>query len=79
MTSADGTKKNSAAMIHKLMEDVPLCAAAAIQRGPSTVAMLNSRTSQNAISLRSCPMGLEELGSEEPFAGRLTEFRPAQE
>lgn len=54
MTSAPGTKKNNAAMIHKLMEDGPLCPAAAIHRGPRTVAILNSRTSQKPIDLRNC-------------------------
>src|SRR5260370_6355308 len=54
MTKAVGTKKKSAAMIHRLMEDVPLWAAAAIQRGPSTAAMLNSKTSHRPISRRSC-------------------------
>src|SRR5882762_1556381 len=73
ITSVEGIKKNTAAMIHKLMEEVPLCAAAAIQRGPSTVAMLNSRTSQKPISLQSCLMG-----SEEAFAARLTKSRPAR-
>src|SRR5258708_3056208 len=74
MTSAEGTKNNNAARIHKLIEDVPLCAAAATQRGPSTVAMLKRRTSQKPISLRNCL-----IGSEEPFAVRLTESRPARE
>ena len=37
-----------------LIDDVPLWAAAATQRGPRTVAMLKSRTSQKPISLRSC-------------------------
>src|SRR5580765_7717724 len=61
MTIAVGTKKKIAAITHKLMDDVPLCAAAAIHRGPSTVAMLKSSTSQNPISLRNCAMGLEAL------------------
>src|ERR1700741_491848 len=68
MTSAEGTKKNAAASTQRLIEEVPLCAAAAIQRGPSTVAMLKNRTSQKPISLRSCLMG-----SEVPF----TELVPA--
>src|ERR1700716_3839902 len=58
MTIAVGTKKKTAAITHKLIEDVPLCAAAAIQRGPSTVAMLKNSTSQKPISLRNCAMGL---------------------
>src|SRR6202035_5268014 len=61
MTIAVGTKKKTAAITHKLIDDVPLCAAAAIHRGPSTVAMLKSRTSQNPISLRNCAMGLAAL------------------
>src|SRR5712664_5015646 len=69
-----GRKKKSAASSHKLIEEVPLCAAAAIQRGPRTVAMLKKRTSQKPISLRSCL-----IGSEEPFALWLTESRPARE
>src|SRR6266566_3368055 len=40
MINAMGRKKRAAASTHKLIEDVPLCAAAAIQRGPSTVAIL---------------------------------------
>ena len=43
MTRAPGTKKNRAAMTHRLIEEVPLWLAAAIQRGPRTVAMLKSR------------------------------------
>src|SRR5260370_41897128 len=74
MTSAEGTKKNIAASTHRLIEDVPLCAAAAIQRGPRTVAMLKSRTSQKPISLRNCLMGSQEL-----LAVWLTESRPAGE
>ena len=54
MTSAPGTKNNSAASTHRLMEDVPLCPAAAIQRGPSTAAILNSSTSQKPMALRNC-------------------------
>src|SRR6267378_3386034 len=74
ITSAEGIKKNTAAMIHKLIEEVPLCAAAAIQRGPSTVAILKSRTSQKPISLRNCL-----IGSGEPSGAALTESRPARE
>ena len=54
MTSAPGTKKNTAARTQRLMDEVPLCPAAAIQRGPSTVAMLKSRTSQKPMVLRNC-------------------------
>src|SRR5579864_2017318 len=53
MISAVGRKKSSAARIQRLMEEEPLWAAAAIQRGPRTAAMLNSKTSQNPISRRS--------------------------
>ncbi len=74
MTIADGTKKKTAAKTHRLIEEVPLCAAAAIQRGPSTVAMLKKRTSQKPISFLNCL-----IGSEEPFAVWLTGLRPAQE
>src|SRR6478609_9224544 len=56
MTSAPGTKKKRAAKTQRLMEDVPLCPAAAIQRGPRTVAMLNNRTSQKPMVLRSCDL-----------------------
>src|SRR5207253_9966205 len=56
-TKAVGKKKRIAAKIHKLMEDVPLCAAAATQRGPSTQAMLNSSTSQKPITRRNCCLG----------------------
>src|SRR6266481_9455572 len=73
ITSAEGTKKNTAAIIHKLIEEGPLCPAAAIQRGPSTVAMLNSRTSQKPIVLHNC-----DLGSEVTVAELLTESRPAR-
>src|SRR5580700_8357091 len=50
MTSAVGTKKNTAAMSQRLIEEGPLCAAAAIQRGPRTVAMLKSRTSHKPMT-----------------------------
>ena len=58
---AVGTKNNSAAKIHKLMEDCPLRAAAAIHRGPSTVAMQNSNTSQNPITRGNCCFALETV------------------
>src|SRR6266446_5502167 len=57
MTNAPGTKKKNAASTHKLMDDVPLWPAAAIQRGPSTVAILKSKTSQKPIALRNCDFG----------------------
>src|SRR3954471_3981835 len=57
MISAVGKKKNTAASTHKLMDEVPLCAAAAIQRGPSTAAMLNSSTSQKPMARRNCDFG----------------------
>src|SRR5437763_3051889 len=53
MMSAVGKKNSTAASTHRLIDDVPLCAAAAIQRGPSTAAMLNSSTSQKPITRRS--------------------------
>src|SRR5690349_6011674 len=53
MVSAVGRKKRTAARIQRLTEEVPLWAAAAIQRGPSTAAMLNNRTSQKPIARRS--------------------------
>src|SRR6516225_9652920 len=56
MTNAPGMKKQTAAITHRLIEDVPLCPAAAIHRGPRTVAMLNSSTSQKPIVLRNCDM-----------------------
>ena len=62
MTSAPGTKKKTAASTQRLMEEVPLCPAAAIQRGPRTVAMLNSRTSQKPMVLRSCDLVSEGGG-----------------
>src|ERR1700722_10141781 len=57
MTSAPGTKKKIAASTQRLMDEVPLCPAAAIQRGPRTAAMLKSSTSQKPMALRNC--GLE--------------------
>src|SRR3954468_2989982 len=57
MMSAVGKKKRTAASTHKLIEDVPLCAAAAIQRGPSTAAMLNSSTSQKPMARRNSDFG----------------------
>src|ERR1039457_772163 len=64
ITSAPGTKKKTAARAHKLIEEVPLCPAAAIQRGPSTVAMLNNSTSQKPIVLRSCDLESSGIGAE---------------
>src|SRR5712675_2551613 len=57
MISAVGRKKSTAASTQRLMDDVPLCAAAAIQRGPSTAAMLNSSTSQKPMARRNCDFG----------------------
>src|SRR5262249_12012227 len=48
--------KKSAARTQRLSDDVPLWAAAAIQRGPRTAAMLKSSTSQRPISRRSCDL-----------------------
>src|SRR6476659_4733237 len=70
MMSAVGMKKNNAASAHKLMEEVPLWAAAAIQRGPSTAAMLNSRTSQKPISRRNCVFAVV-LGTDALVKGSL--------
>src|SRR5580704_414359 len=64
MTSAPGTKKKTAAITQRLIEDVPLWPAAAIHRGPSTVAMLNSSTSQKPMVLRSCVFGSRAGGAE---------------
>src|ERR1043165_7163002 len=58
MMSAVGRKKNTAANTHKLMDDVPLWAAAAIQRGPSTAAMLNRSTSQKPMARRNWDFGV---------------------
>src|ERR1700722_18806073 len=63
MMRAVGTKKNSAARIQSNIEDGPLWAAAAIQRGPSTAAMLNSRTSQKPISRRSSLVAVRVITS----------------
>ena len=57
MTRAPGTKKKTAARTQRLMEEVPLWPAAAIQRGPRTVAMLKRRTSQKPMVLRSWDLG----------------------
>src|SRR5205085_9149237 len=70
MTNAPGTKKKKAASTHKLMEEVPLCPAAAIHRGPSTVAILKRRTSQKPIALRSCDLGSVAAGAEIVKASR---------
>src|SRR6266851_2485959 len=64
MTNAPGTKKKNAASTHKLMDDVPLWPAAAIHRGPSTVAILKSKTSQKPIALRNCDFGSATAGAE---------------
>src|SRR5260370_37476960 len=58
MMSAVGKKNRTAAKTHRLMDDVPLCAAAAIQRGPRTAAMLNRSTSQKPIARRSWDLPL---------------------
>ena len=52
MTRALGTKKKTAAITQRLMDEVPLWPAAAIQRGPSTVAILKRSTSQKPMVLR---------------------------
>src|SRR5690348_16542129 len=61
-------------MTHKLIDDVPLWAAAATQRGPRTVAILKSNTSQKPMALGNCL-----IGSAAPPAAWLTESRPARE
>src|ERR1700739_3699758 len=72
MTNAPGTKKKSAASTHRLIEEVPLCPAAAIHLGPSTEAMLNSSTSQKPIDLRRC-------GSELSAGGGLVMDSPGKQ
>src|SRR6185369_7049346 len=67
MISAVGRKKKTAASTHRLMEEEPLCAAAAIQRGPSTAAMLNSSTSQKPMARRSCDFGVTVSSAIQPF------------
>ena len=61
------------------MDDVPLWPAAAIQRGPSTVAMLNSSTSQKPMVLRNCDFASRtsgaELSSDHHGYGRLLRHR----
>ena len=69
MTSAPGTKKKIAAMAQRLIEEVPLWPAAAIQRGPRTVAMLNSSTSQKPMVLRSWDLGSGIMRKEDHTAG----------
>ncbi len=69
MTRAPGTKKKTAAITHRLIEELPLWPAAAIQRGPSTVAMLNSSTSQNPMVLRS-----SEVAPEAPVEAEVMEL-----
>src|ERR1700684_3375665 len=72
MTRVVGTKNSPAASTHRLIDELPLCAAAAIHRGPSTVTMLNSRTSQNPITRGS-------FGLEFSAESSLTPWRPKQE
>src|SRR5579871_3627503 len=67
MISDVGRKKSTAANTHRLMDDEPLCAAAAIQRGPSTAAMLNSSTSQKPIARRNCDFGVAVSSAIGPF------------
>src|SRR6266481_3111426 len=50
MMRAVGKKKPTAAITHRLRDEGPLWAAAAIQRGPSTAAMLKSTMSIMPIS-----------------------------
>jgi hypothetical protein len=58
-----GDEEETAARIQRLMEEVPLWPAAAIQRGPTTVAMLKRRTSQKPMVLRSWDLGSVIQGS----------------
>src|SRR6266404_7107468 len=73
MTIADGKKKKTAASTQRLIEEVPLWAAAAIQRGPKTVAMLKRSTSQKPISRQSWLRGSGEAPA------WLTGLRPTRE
>src|SRR5271156_3097946 len=57
MTIAVGTKNPTAAKTHREIEEVPLCEAAAIQRGPRTAAMLKSSRSQKPMTRRNCDLG----------------------
>src|SRR5215831_9913323 len=68
ITRAPGTKKKTAARAQRLIDDVPLCPAAAIHRGPSTVAMLKSRTSQKPMVLRNCDLESRGAGAERVMA-----------
>src|SRR5690348_9313589 len=77
-TKAVGRKKRKAASSHRLIEEVPLCAAAAIQRGPRTAAMLKSSTSQKPITRRRCDFALAE-GAPASAEGWLTPIRPGRE
>src|SRR5215467_6638325 len=70
MISAVGRKKSTAASTHKLIEDAPLCAAAAIQRGPSTAAMLNNSTSQKPMARRNCDFGVRVSSAILPSCAR---------
>src|SRR5690349_8865525 len=87
MISAVGRKKNTAASTHKLMDDVPLCAAAAIQRGPSTAAMLNRSTSQKPMARRNCDFGVRFSSAihsflnfrDSDFTGAPSFYRAAQQ
>src|SRR5690349_19945973 len=75
---AVGRKKRKAGRSHSLNEDVQLCAAAAIQRGPRTAAMLRSSTSQKPITRRRCDFALAE-GAPTSTEGWLMLIRPGRE
>jgi hypothetical protein len=63
ITSELGTKNIAPEITHKLIEDGPLCAAAAIHRGPRTDAILKRSTSQKPITWRSWLLGSAEAGA----------------
>src|ERR1700678_3718718 len=59
------------------MEEVPLCAAAAIHRGPSTVTRLKSRTSQKPITRGGFGLGCSETASPTRWGPDEESFHPA--
>src|SRR5580658_5459906 len=66
-----GKKNRTAASTQRLIDDVPLFAATAIQRGPTTDATLNNSKSHGPIARRSCFLASAGLCS-------LTRSRPAR-
>jgi hypothetical protein len=79
IVSAVGRKKSSAASTQRLMEDVPLWAAAAIQRGPRTAAMLKRRTSQNPIARRNWDFSLAGVSKVLLFGVKREDSRTRRE